>query len=467
MASKTSISKCNHSSLCFSSSPNATVAGFRRPTQKQRVAAAKPKNDASENTNNLNVNFLNEDDRAFPAPLVLPGDDLSEDPEYPAQSFQEWLDDEDRNPVKPKQKKLFVCSVPEVFDGVEFLKDWKPEINLMATKEQCQPPNALLIQDYLKAFYHGLPIGMTPTYNMRYTTWTKTKKTSGKQKIPKYVGLDIGGGEVVRIRIRERPGGDYPGQLNLNDLLDAAIAILPKSAYALLLLVHFDLYEDDEDSFVCGRAYGGSRVAVVSTARYNPLLDDSYDHQVERVHPWPASHCEEYVNTYTKEELEEQPPSKRPRTIGKGSRMSAVAQNGPLREAVSAYGALRPMKPGKELSAERVNDLWLDRVCRTASHELGHCFGIDHCVYYACMMQGTASLAEDVRQPPYLCPVDLAKVLHATGASAAGRYKALLKYCDLPQNQKSYLFQPFAAWIKSRVAEVEEVSGPECSTAEN
>jgi archaemetzincin len=33
---------------------------------------------------------------------------------------------------------------------------------------------------------------------------------------------------------------------------------------------------------------------------------------------------------------------------------------------------------------------------------LGHCFGIAHCVYYACSMQGTASIIENSKQPLYL-----------------------------------------------------------------
>jgi archaemetzincin len=35
-------------------------------------------------------------------------------------------------------------------------------------------------------------------------------------------------------------------------------------------------------------------------------------------------------------------------------------------------------------------------------------------------MQGTASIAEDVRQPPYLCPVCLAKVAYAIGVELRG-----------------------------------------------
>src|SRR6202035_5293660 len=46
-----------------------------------------------------------------------------------------------------------------------------------------------------------------------------------------------------------------------------------------------------------GRAYGGSRVAVVSTSRYNPVLDCVQD--IDRQHSWPASHCESYIKDLT------------------------------------------------------------------------------------------------------------------------------------------------------------------------
>ena len=56
-------------------------------------------------------------------------------------------------------------------------------------------------------------------------------------------------------------------------------------------------------------------------------------------------------------------------------------------------------------------------------------------MYYACIMQGTASVPEDLRQPPYLCPVDEAKVGaiikqrgHAEEGSTSSREKALLNF---------------------------------------
>jgi archaemetzincin len=103
--------------------------------------------------------------------------------------------------------------------------------------------------------------------------------------------------------------------------------------------------------------------------------------------------------------------------------------------------------PKIDSSPRLLSSLWLSRMCRTASHELGHCFGIDHCVYYACIMQGSASLSEDTRQPPYLCPVDCAKLLHATGSTARERYLALLEYCNRATNHETHFFSAFAAWL--------------------
>lgn len=74
-------------------------------------------------------------------------------------------------------------------------------------------------------------------------------------------------------------------------------------------------------------------------------------------------------------------------------------------------------------------------------------------------MQATASLAEDVRQPPYLCPVDLAKLLRATGADERERYKALLTFCGGHGNQGAGWFKAYEAWIAGRVRELEVGEG--------
>jgi len=154
-------------------------------------------------------------------------------------------------------------------------------------------------------------------------------------------------------------------------------------------------------------------IAVISTARYHPALDE--EHDVEREHAWPASHCEMYLRECCDEvESVEKGKKKAPaKKAGqskseKGKYLSATqAGISPMQAAVSAHNALPSLEASP--SAALLSGLWLGRVCRTASHELGHCFGIGHCVYYACSMQGSASIIEDARQPPYLCPVDLVK----------------------------------------------------------
>ncbi len=81
---------------------------------------------------------------------------------------------------------------------------------------------------------------------------------------------------------------------------------------------------------------------------------------------------------------------------------------------------------------------------------------MDHCVYYACSMQGSASIVEDARQPPYLCPVDLAKVLRATEADSTERYEALLVFSE--QHQDVHLFAGYAAWIRARLEQLQALS---------
>ncbi|KAJ6178537.1 Peptidase M54 archaemetzincin [Penicillium mononematosum] len=420
-----SISKCEHTSICLSSSPHAAIAGFRRQGQRQRLAAVKADNRGFPREDK---HFLEEDERAFPAPLLLPGDDLAGDPEDP-QSFQEWLDEEHRNPM------LTSCGHGRHQD-------------VRNHEIPTKPPSTKDVQDYLSGFYHGLPVKMMPPSTLRFIPWEEAKRKPRKKTGPQYLGLQSGD-ECVRIRSRTMSNAVYGGQVNLDDLLDVAISILPKDAYALLILVDFDLYEDDEDEFVCGRAYGGSRVAVVSSARYNPKLDTTQN--VERLHAWPASHCEKYISACASTEPSAK-RQKRSQVNSRESQNSTLGLNGPVKDAVSVYRSL----PEVHSSSSLLSALWLGRVCRTASHELGHCFGIAHCVYYACSMQGTASICEDARQPPYLCPVGLAKVLCATSTSASRRYRALLAFCERPGNSDTHFFGPFATWMRSRLGQIND-----------
>ena len=436
---------CQHRDLCSEPSPHAEEAGYRRPTAQQRATAAgKAKNSATAVSDSM-----------FPAPLLLPGDDLSLDPRYPPQSLRSWVREKDCNEVIDTKNVVYVAGQPFASAEVDFVCDWEHPMTdqLDASMSAAAPPSHMDIADYLRAFYHGMKLKTLPAETFHFTSWEderpKSKKRA-KSANPRMIGLATST-EMVGIRTRPCPNTTFQHQLNLNDLLDAAISALPDDAYALLMILNHDLYEDEDDDFCCGRAYGGSRVAVVSTARYNPFLDDA--HNVEREHTWPASHCEAYVRGCCEAE------SGSTRSAGnKACKPDNVKEHddnpsspSPLRAAVSTSHDLLSSFAEQQNEPTRLSNLWLSRVCQTASHELGHCFGMDHCVYYACVMQGTASLAEDVRQPPYLCPVDLAKVVRGTGANEEERYKAILEFCK--GRRDTPMFAGLGAWIEAMIGE--------------
>lgn len=283
---------------------------------------------------------------------------------------------------------------------------------------------------YLKAFYHGLEVRVLPVA-LSFIAWEdeptpKSGKSvrsgpnrNDKSKI-ECVGLSTGQ-ELIRIRVRETPVRNSPSsanhfpyqyQLDVNDLTDAALSVLPPDAFSLLLTSEHDLYESVDDDFCCGRAWGQSRVAIVSSARYNPALDAL--HGVDPEHVWPASHCAEFVESM--DLIQSDGPAPDPSTdrttvkrckTSRATDKAAVAVSTPLERAVRAHRCAKPP------TAADLHSMFLLRVSRTASHELGHCLGLDHCVYRACVMQASASVAEDMRQPPYLCPVCEAKVAWA------------------------------------------------------
>lgn len=431
---------CTHDTLVLGPSSHAEEVGYTQPSAERRQAATQPSGRVSQKHPPPPVPPAS----IFPAPLVLPDDELAYDPTYPPQSFRSWAHMPTRNQPSARRRTIYVVPPPVVDETVGFLAAaTKPMIpartkGAKATEGHidCEFGLAELdgLIDYLRAFYHTLPISLLTSPSLTFTQWYDNPTASRSSKT---VALSAGKNTFL---IRDRPSPDtlFTTQLNLNDLLDVAINILPSDAHSVVMLTHHDMYEAKDD-FCCGRAYGGSRVSVVSTARYNPAVDHLFG--VGREHAWPASHCARFVA----ESCGDSPPRKRKR-----ARLASQERN-PSDAIQAAVLATIDSSPS---SAEDFSALWLSRVCKTASHELGHCFGMDHCVYYACVMQGTSCLAEDSKQPPYLCPVDLAKLLRATGGMKRERYEALLRFCERWEGEK--LFVGFRVWLRARLCEVED-----------
>jgi len=67
----------------------------------------------------------------------------------------------------------------------------------------------------------------------------------------------------------------------------------------------------------------------------------------------------------------------------------------------------------------------LRRALQVVVHEMGHAFGIEHCQWYACVMNGANSLEESDSQPLRLCPPCLRKLQWNRGFDVVARYGKL------------------------------------------
>jgi len=74
--------------------------------------------------------------------------------------------------------------------------------------------------------------------------------------------------------------------------------------------------------------------------------------------------------------------------------------------------------------------LCLKRTLKTAAHETGHVFSLEHCVFFECTMCGSNSQRESDRRPLWACPECAAKVCFAVGSHPVTRYQKLLAFCE-------------------------------------
>lgn len=97
-----------------------------------------------------------------------------------------------------------------------------------------------------------------------------------------------------------------------------------------------------------------------------------------------------------------------------------------LRERVGVYSFARldPAFYGQERGADW-RSLMLRRSCGVLAHETAHMFGIKHCIYYRCLINGSNSLAESDSQPLRPCPVDLRKLYWSIGFDPLTRARRL------------------------------------------
>lgn len=178
-------------------------------------------------------------------------------------------------------------------------------------------------------------------------------------------------------------------QLDITSILFSLKPHLPADALFLIALTMHDLFSDPRDLFVAGMAAGNHRVGVFSFSRYDPSISFSPEN-------W-------YEISYHDNDDEEQT---------------------------------------EEEEGKRVI---LERSCKLLVHEIGHLLGLDHCIWYECLMNGSGHLEEDFRQPMFLCPVDLHKVETLCGFDVIRRYERLREFFKRHKMRKE------ETWVQGRL----------------
>ncbi len=188
-------------------------------------------------------------------------------------------------------------------------------------------------------------------------------------------------------------------QLLTVDILRLLREKLPDDAFALLGITMVDLYPDPSWNFVFGQASLQHRVGVYSFARYDPRFHGDED------------------------------TAKRSLTVA------------PTSDDDTAKRSLT-VPPSRE-------QLMLRRSCKVLAHETGHMFGIQHCIHFSCLMNGSNHLGESDARPLHLCPVDLRKLHHSVGFDVVERYRRLHEFC------KEVGFVDEARWLADRLEYLE------------
>ncbi len=90
--------------------------------------------------------------------------------------------------------------------------------------------------------------------------------------------------------------------------------------------------------------------------------------------------------------------------------------------------------------------LLLRRSVKVLAHETAHMFGIQHCIWFRCVMNGSNHLAESDSRPLELCPIDLRKLQSSVGFDVAERYRRVQDF------DRTAGFDDAARWIDRRLS---------------
>lgn len=110
-----------------------------------------------------------------------------------------------------------------------------------------------------------------------------------------------------------------------------------------------------------------------------------------------------------------------------GENWNFVFGQADLRQRVGVWSMYRN---GKHSTAKEYRT-FLRRTLKTAVHELGHMFSIQHCIAYQCCMNGSNNRSESDRQPLTFCPECVQKIWYACQVDPHERYQRLHEFAKV------------------------------------
>lgn len=120
-----------------------------------------------------------------------------------------------------------------------------------------------------------------------------------------------------------------------------------------------------------------------------------------------------------------------------------------LRDRVGVYSFARYDPKFYGEAAANTRQIMLRRSSKVLAHETSHMFGIEHCIWYRCLMNGSNHIEEADARPLHLCPVDLRKLEWSVGFDVLERYRKLLEF------NREAGFQDEVQWLEARIRFVE------------
>lgn len=122
-----------------------------------------------------------------------------------------------------------------------------------------------------------------------------------------------------------------------------------------------------------------------------------------------------------------------------------------LRERVGIHSFIRyDPKFWDEPRTPAARKLLFRRSLIVLLHETCHMFGMSHCIYYRCLVNGSNHLPELDGTPLHLCPICLRKLQHAVGFDVVARDEALLR------EYRRLRIDDETAWLERRLKFVTE-----------